>query len=151
MCNTKIQIWLSFWQNIFKIFMKKNWVQLNFLVFWRSLLCWILEGSADQYLDYDQHSFKFELATPWNILSINISVFTKEIIIFLLSRRLILGTALVCLHNLRKTFKYGGRKMAPSIEEITAISAGRNSKRQIYRLPGHPTPLFILYCFLTNK
>ena len=46
------------------------------------------------------------------------------------------GTALVCLHNLRKTFKYGGRKMAPSIEEITAISAGRNSKRQIYRLPG---------------
>ena len=36
----------------------------------------------------------------------------------------------------RKTFKYGGRKMAPSIDEITAISAGRNSKRQIYRLPG---------------
>ena len=26
--------------------------------------------------------------------------------------------------------------MAPSIDEITAISAGRNSKRQIYRLPG---------------
>lgn len=24
----------------------------------------------------------------------------------------------------------------PSVEEITAISAGRNSKRQIYRLPG---------------
>ena len=42
----------------------------------------------------------------------------------------------VCLHNLRKTFKYGGRKNVPSIEEITAISAGRNSKRQIYRLPG---------------
>ena len=39
----------------------------------------------------------------------------------------------VCLHNLRKTFKYGGRKNVPSIEEITAISAGRNSKRQIYR------------------
>jgi myosin-15 len=37
------------------------------------------------------------------------------------------------LHNLRKTFKYGGRKNVPSIEEITAISAGRNSKRQIYR------------------
>jgi hypothetical protein len=51
----------------------------------------------------------------------------------------------VCLHNLRKTFKYGGRKMAPSIEEITAISAGRNSKRQIYRLPGHITSFFILY------
>ena len=26
--------------------------------------------------------------------------------------------------------------MAPSMDEIMAISAGRNSKRQIYRLPG---------------
>lgn len=43
---------------------------------------------------------------------------------------------MVCLQNLRKTFKYGGRKNVPSVEEITAISAGRNSKRQIYRLPG---------------
>ena len=33
-------------------------------------------------------------------------------------------------------FRYGGRKNVPSIEEITAISAGRSSKRQIYRLPG---------------
>jgi hypothetical protein len=49
---------------------------------------------------------------------------------------LLTGTATVCLHNLRKTFKYGGRKNVPSVEEITAISAGRNSKRQIYRLPG---------------
>jgi myosin XV len=40
------------------------------------------------------------------------------------------------LQNLRKTFKYSGRKNVPSVEEITAISAGRNSKRQIYRLPG---------------
>lgn len=48
----------------------------------------------------------------------------------------IAGTATVCLQNLRKTFKYGGRKNVPSVEEITAISAGRNSKRQIYRLPG---------------
>jgi myosin XV len=46
------------------------------------------------------------------------------------------GTATVCLQNLRKTFKYSGRKNVPSVEEITAISAGRNSKRQIYRLPG---------------
>jgi len=51
-------------------------------------------------------------------------------------RRAYHGTALVCLHNLRKTFKFGGRKNTPSIEEITAITAGRNSKRQIYRLPG---------------
>lgn len=43
---------------------------------------------------------------------------------------------MVCLQNLRKTFTYGGRKNVPSIEEITAITAGRNSKRQIYRLPG---------------
>ena len=42
----------------------------------------------------------------------------------------------LCIFLFRKTFKYGGRKMAPSIDEITAISAGRNSKRQIYRLPG---------------
>ena len=32
--------------------------------------------------------------------------------------------------------RYGGRKNVPSIEEIAAISAGRNSKRQMYRLPG---------------
>ena len=43
---------------------------------------------------------------------------------------------MVCLQNLRKTFRFGGRKNVPSIEEITAITAGRNSKRQIYRLPG---------------
>lgn len=29
---------------------------------------------------------------------------------------------MVCLQNLRKTFKYGGRKNVPSIEEISAIS-----------------------------
>jgi myosin-15 len=51
-------------------------------------------------------------------------------------RRAYHGTANVCLKNLRKTFKYGGRKNVPSIEEIAAISAGRNSKRQMYRLPG---------------
>ncbi|KAE8738383.1 hypothetical protein FOCC_FOCC016138 [Frankliniella occidentalis] len=51
-------------------------------------------------------------------------------------RRAYHGTAMVCLQNLRKTFKYGGRKNVPSVEEITAISAGRNSKRQMYRLPG---------------
>jgi hypothetical protein len=54
----------------------------------------------------------------------------------------------------------------PSVEEITAISAGRNSKRQIYRLPGGtervvntksttvvqvilcvPLPLYLLHSF----
>ncbi|CAL4069630.1 unnamed protein product [Meganyctiphanes norvegica] len=51
-------------------------------------------------------------------------------------RRAYHGTAMVCLQNLRKTFKYSGRKNVPSIDEITAITAGRSSKRQIYRLPG---------------
>ncbi|KYN10968.1 Myosin-XV [Trachymyrmex cornetzi] len=51
-------------------------------------------------------------------------------------RRAYHGTAMVCLQNLRKTVKYGGRKNVPSVEEIMAISAGRNAKRQIYRLPG---------------
>ena len=51
-------------------------------------------------------------------------------------RRAYHATANICLKNLRKTFKYGGRKNVPSIEEIAAISAGRNSRRQIYRLPG---------------
>lgn len=43
---------------------------------------------------------------------------------------------MLCLQNLRKTFRFGGRKNVPSIEEIAAVSAGRNSKRQMYRLPG---------------
>ena len=51
-------------------------------------------------------------------------------------RRAYHSVALLCLQNLRKTFKYKGRKNVPSIEEIAATSAGRNSKRQIYRLPG---------------
>lgn len=51
-------------------------------------------------------------------------------------RRAYHGTATVCLQNLRKTVKYSGRKNVPSVEEIMAISAGRNAKRQIYRLPG---------------
>lgn len=51
-------------------------------------------------------------------------------------RRSYHSIALLCLQNLRKTFAYGGRKNVPSIEEIAALSAGRISKRQIYRLPG---------------
>ncbi|KAG9509056.1 Unconventional myosin-XV, partial [Fragariocoptes setiger] len=51
-------------------------------------------------------------------------------------RRSFYALASLCLHNLRKTFKYQGRKNVPSVEEIAAISAGRTSKRQIYRLPG---------------
>jgi myosin XV, putative len=51
-------------------------------------------------------------------------------------RRAYYAIAMVCLQNLRKTMKYNGRKNVPSIEEIAAIAAGRNSKRQMYRLPG---------------
>lgn len=35
------------------------------------------------------------------------------------------STASVCLSNLRKTQRCGGRKNVPSVEEITALSAGR--------------------------
>lgn len=35
------------------------------------------------------------------------------------------GTAALCLTNLRKTARFGGRKNVPSVEEVTAISAGR--------------------------
>ncbi|KAH9423690.1 hypothetical protein DERP_005271 [Dermatophagoides pteronyssinus] len=51
-------------------------------------------------------------------------------------RRAFHVTANITLKNLKKTFKFGGRKNVPSIEEIAAISAGRTSKRQMYRLPG---------------
>jgi len=51
-------------------------------------------------------------------------------------RRAYHATALVCLQNFRKTLRFGGRKNVPSVEEILAISAGRNSKRIMYRLPG---------------
>ncbi|XP_070579495.1 unconventional myosin-XV-like isoform X12 [Ptychodera flava] len=46
------------------------------------------------------------------------------------------GTAAVCLYNLRKTFKYGGRKNIPCALEVKALLAGRNQKRQQYILPG---------------
>ncbi|XP_058837161.1 unconventional myosin-XV [Topomyia yanbarensis] len=51
-------------------------------------------------------------------------------------RRSCHGTAAVCLTNLRKTARCGGRKNVPSVEEVTAVSAGRSARRQIYRLPG---------------
>lgn len=46
------------------------------------------------------------------------------------------GTAAVCLANLRKTARCGGRKNVPSVDEVTAVSVGRSARRQIYRLPG---------------
>ncbi|BES99216.1 MyTH4 domain [Nesidiocoris tenuis] len=83
----------------------------------------------------------------WRLLSIVAAYFTcsdtlKPYLIKYLEtaaydkRRAYHGTASVCLQNLRKTLKYGGRKNVPSVEEVTAVSAGRNSKRQMYRLPG---------------
>ncbi|KAL1494091.1 hypothetical protein ABEB36_009744 [Hypothenemus hampei] len=51
-------------------------------------------------------------------------------------RRICHGTAAVCVSNLRKTQRCGGRKNVPSVEEVTAVSAGRSARRQIYRLPG---------------
>ncbi|XP_075232051.1 unconventional myosin 10A isoform X3 [Lycorma delicatula] len=83
----------------------------------------------------------------WRLLSIVAAYFTCSDTLkpFLLKyletaaydkRRAFHGTANVCLQNLRKTLRYGGRKNVPSVEEVTAVSAGRNSKRQLYRLPG---------------
>lgn len=51
-------------------------------------------------------------------------------------RRAHCAIAMQCVQNFAKTRKFGGRKNVPSIEEIAAICAGRNSKRQLYRLPG---------------
>uniref|UniRef100_F1KSK8 Myosin-XV n=1 Tax=Ascaris suum TaxID=6253 RepID=F1KSK8_ASCSU len=51
-------------------------------------------------------------------------------------RRAYHGTALICLQNLAKTFKYGGRKFLLSGREIEATTMGKNLKRQLYHLPG---------------
>ncbi|VDN59410.1 unnamed protein product [Dracunculus medinensis] len=52
------------------------------------------------------------------------------------SRRAYHGTAHICLQNLAKTFKYGGRKFLLSGREVEAITTGKNLKRQLYHLPG---------------
>ncbi|CAG9530057.1 unnamed protein product [Cercopithifilaria johnstoni] len=52
------------------------------------------------------------------------------------SRRAYHGTALICLQNLVKTFKYGGRQFLLSGSEIEAITMGKTLKRQLYHLPG---------------
>ncbi|VDN04137.1 unnamed protein product [Thelazia callipaeda] len=51
-------------------------------------------------------------------------------------RRAFHGTALICLQNLAKTFKYGGRQFLLSGREIEAITMGKTLKRQLYHLPG---------------
>ncbi|CAH0564416.1 unnamed protein product [Brassicogethes aeneus] len=83
----------------------------------------------------------------WRLLSIVAAYFacSEHLIPFLTEhlssaasdrRRICHGTAAVCLSNLRKTQRCGGRKNVPSVEEVTAVSAGRSARRQIYRLPG---------------
>lgn len=47
-------------------------------------------------------------------------------------RRSCHGTAAVCLTNLRKTARCGGRKNVPSVEEVTAVSAGRYVEKFIF-------------------
>ncbi|XP_052263037.1 unconventional myosin-XV-like isoform X3 [Dreissena polymorpha] len=46
------------------------------------------------------------------------------------------GAAGICLQNLRKTFKYGGRKNVPLKEEINALANGRISKRFTFLYSG---------------
>ncbi|PVD39191.1 hypothetical protein C0Q70_01819 [Pomacea canaliculata] len=47
--------------------------------------------------------------------------------------------AALCLQNLRKTFKYGGRKNVPLREEVQALADGRNSKRLPFYYSGTDT------------
>ncbi|CAF4869794.1 unnamed protein product [Pieris macdunnoughi] len=83
----------------------------------------------------------------WRLMSILAAYFTcsdtlRPFLVEYLSaaaadrRRPCQGTAAVCLANFRKTVRCGGRKNVPSIEEVTAVSAGRSARRQLYRLPG---------------
>ncbi|KAL4710291.1 hypothetical protein ACJJTC_011545 [Scirpophaga incertulas] len=83
----------------------------------------------------------------WRLMSILAAYFTcsetlRPFLVEYLSaaaadrRRPCQGTAAVCLANLRKTMRCGGRKNVPSVEEVTAVSAGRSARRQLYRLPG---------------
>ncbi|CAH1793641.1 unnamed protein product [Owenia fusiformis] len=46
------------------------------------------------------------------------------------------GLASVCLQNIRKTLKYGGRKNIPTSVEIDQVTVGRITKRQLIVLPG---------------
>ncbi|KAI3353346.1 hypothetical protein L3Q82_019878 [Scortum barcoo] len=46
------------------------------------------------------------------------------------------GIAKACEQNLKKTFQYGGRIVAPNTMELKAMMAGRSSKRQLFLFPG---------------
>ncbi|OWF46490.1 unconventional myosin-XV-like isoform X2 [Mizuhopecten yessoensis] len=52
------------------------------------------------------------------------------------SSRTFSGAASICLQNLRKTFKYGGRKNVPLKAEISALADGRVSKRYSFIYSG---------------
>lgn len=49
-------------------------------------------------------------------------------------RRICHGTAAVCVTNLRKTQRCGGRKNVPSVEEVTAVSAGKHQSCFIFKV-----------------
>ncbi|KJH41057.1 myTH4 domain protein [Dictyocaulus viviparus] len=51
-------------------------------------------------------------------------------------RRLYHGTAQLCLQNLSKTVKYGGRQFLMNATEVEEITNGKIFKRQIFGLPG---------------
>ncbi|XP_078347643.1 unconventional myosin-XV-like isoform X3 [Oculina patagonica] len=68
-------------------------------------------------------------------------VFKPYLITFLQStasdpKREFHGAAATCEMNLMKTFKYGGRKTPPSKEELNQLVQGRQTKRQVFVLPG---------------
>lgn len=51
-------------------------------------------------------------------------------------RRNFCENARICLKNLQKTFKCGGRKNVPSLEELTALSRDKIIKQQVYYIAG---------------
>ncbi|XP_050682960.1 unconventional myosin-XV [Leptidea sinapis] len=113
----------------------------------------VLELRDEVYCQLMKQTTSNRSSTPdscqraWRLMSILAAYFTcsdtlRPFLVEYLSaaaadrRRPCQGTAAVCLANFRKTIRCGGRKNVPSIEEVTAVSAGRSARRQLYRLPG---------------
>ncbi|XP_051801956.1 unconventional myosin-XV-like [Acanthochromis polyacanthus] len=46
------------------------------------------------------------------------------------------GIAKACEQNLKRTYQFGGRTVAPNSMELKAMMAGRSSKRQLFLFPG---------------
>eukprot|EP00118_Oscarella_pearsei_P012382 m.90917 g.90917 ORF g.90917 m.90917 type:complete len:2332 (+) comp36671_c0_seq1:91-7086(+) len=67
------------------------------------------------------------------------------------SKREFHATAAICLQNLARTFRYGGRKEPPSPLEIKAITLGRFTKRQVVYMPGDVTKILKIKTSTTSR